>query len=51
MPFHAAALTPQKRHCRAMIADWPKLRNRKKVQPAEISMDPPEETKETVTNL
>lgn len=43
MPFHAATLTPQNRHCRAMIADWLKLRNSKKVQPAEMSMDPPEE--------
>lgn len=43
MPFHAATLTPQNRHCRAMIADWLKLRNRKTVQPAEMSMEPPEE--------
>lgn len=43
MPFHAATLTPQNRHCSAMIADWLKLRNRKKVQPAEMSIDPPEE--------
>lgn len=41
IPFHAATLTPQNRHCRAMIADGMKLRNRKKVQPAEMSIDPP----------
>lgn len=41
MPFHAAALTPQNRHCRAMIADWLKLRKSKNVQPADMSMEPP----------
>lgn len=48
MPFHAATLTPQNRHCRTMIADWVKHRNRKKVQPAEMSMDPPVEITEFI---
>lgn len=43
MPFQAATLTPQNRHCSAMMAAWLKLRNRKMVQPAEMSMEPPEE--------
>lgn len=49
MPFHAAALTPQNKHCRAMMADWLKLRNRKKLQQAEMSMDPPEETEKSLS--
>lgn len=51
MPFHAATLMPQNRHCRAMMADWLKLRNRKKLQPAEVSMDPPEETTESTLTV
>lgn len=51
MPFHAATLVPQNRHCRAMIADWLKLSNKKKVQPADTSMDPPVEEMDRIPLL
>lgn len=51
MPFHAATLVPQNRHCRAMIADWLKLSNKKKVQPADTSIDPPVEEMDRIPLL
>jgi len=47
MPFHAATLTPQNRHCQAIMAAWLKLKKRKKVHPAEISIEPPVERRES----
>ena len=46
MPFHAAALTPQNRHCMAMMAAWLKLRKSRKVQPADTSIEPPAQGRE-----
>lgn len=44
--FQAAILVPQNRHCQPIIADSLLPKNRKKQQTAEMSMEPPMETRQ-----